>query len=269
MSDKKVFIVTGGGSGIGAATARLLCAAGQHVVVTGRRPEPLVELAAETGALAQPGDVTEPGAADVLVEVTHARFGRIDGLVLNAGVMVPGPVGGLSDRDWDTVLGTNLTAPFRLVRAALPHLLAERGSVVAVSSVAGLRASAGAAAYATSKAGLVMLCQTLVADYAAQGLRANTVCPGWVRSEMADAEMDDFLAAHGGLPGARDAAYAEVTRLVPQARAGYPEEAAAAIAWLLSDAAAYVNGAVLTVDGGSTVVDVGTAAYTFDVRRRS
>lgn len=266
--ERKAYIVTGGGSGIGAATAGLLRARGHDVMVTGRRRSALDVVAAETGALARVADAADPDSADALAHAARAAFGRLDGVVLNAGVMVPGRVGDTTDRDWDAVLATNLTGPFRLLRATLPALLESRGAVVAVSSVAGLRASAGAAAYATSKAGLVMLCQTLVADYAADGLRANTVCPGWVRTEMADTEMADFLAATGGADGDRDGAYAEVTRLVPQRRAAEPGEAARVIAWLLSAEASYVNGAVVTVDGGATTVDVGTTAYAFEVRPR-
>ena len=264
MTDKHVFIVTGAGSGIGAATARRLASAGHQVVVAGRRPEPLAAIAAETGALAVAGDAAAADGANAVVAAALDTYGRLDGLVLNAGVMIPGALGETSAEDWDTVLRINLTGPALLAKAALEHLLAARGSVVAVSSVAGLRAPTGASAYAASKAGLIMLTQTLAADYGAAGLRANAVCPGWVRTEMADQEMDDFIG-HGG---ARDAGYDQVTRLVPQRRAADAAEIAEAVAWLLSPAASYVNGAVLPIDGGATVVDVGTSAYGFRIEPR-
>ncbi|MGH4031945.1 SDR family NAD(P)-dependent oxidoreductase [Actinomycetota bacterium Odt1-20B] len=269
MSEQRVVIVTGGGTGIGAATARLLRAAGDRVVVSGRRPEPLRRIAEETGALAHPSDAGDPDEVAGLVEAALSAYGRIDGLVLNAGVGRNGAVGDLSDEDWDLVLRTNLTGPFLLLRAALPHLLAARGSVVGVASVAALSNGVANAAYATSKAALLQLCRSLAVDYGRQGLRANIVCPGWVRTEMADERMARFAREAGLGDGGVDAAYEEATRLTPAGRPGAPEEAAEAIAWLLSPAASYVNGATLTVDGGVTAVGSGTVAFEFSVRPRA
>ncbi|MDT3399299.1 SDR family oxidoreductase [Streptomyces sp. B1866] len=271
MGDQRVVIVTGGGTGIGAATARLLRAAGHHVVVAGRRPEPLARVAEETGALAHPADTADPEAVDGLVAAAVDAYGRLDGVVLNAGIARGGPVGELRDEDWEAVLRTNLTGPFLLLRAALPHLLRTRGAVVAVASVAALRNGAGNAAYATSKAALVQLCRSVAVDYGARGVRANSVCPTWVRTELADGRMARF-AREAGRPEEGDAAlawaYGAATRLVPAGRAGEPEEAAEAIAWLLSPAASFVNGATLTVDGGVTAVDPGTVPFRFSLEPR-
>jgi meso-butanediol dehydrogenase / (S,S)-butanediol dehydrogenase / diacetyl reductase len=251
-------LVTGGGSGIGAAVARTLTAAGAGVAICGRRPDALRAVAAETGALDLVCDVADPRQAARAVELTADAFGRLDGLVLNAGMMAPGGVAELSVQDWTSMVSVNLTGAFLVAQAALPHLIAGRGAVVSVASVAALRAASGMGGYAATKAGLAMLTQSLAVDHAHEGLRANVVCPGWTVTEMADEEMAAFGAERGaGVPDA----YELVTALVPQRRPAGAGEVAAVVAWLLSDAASYVNGAVIPVDGAATAVDVGTVAF--------
>jgi meso-butanediol dehydrogenase / (S,S)-butanediol dehydrogenase / diacetyl reductase len=259
-------LVTGGGTGIGAAVTRQLRAAGTEVAILGRRGEVLAEVAAATGAFPVPCDVSDAGQVEAAVASVAGRFGRLDGLVLNAGVMVPGGVADLSLAEWDTLVAVNLTGAFLVARDALPHLLAARGSVVSVASVAALRASSEMGGYAVTKAGLVMLTQSLAVDHAHQGLRANVVCPGWTVTEMADSEMAEFGAPRRlAVPDA----YALVTSLVPQRRPASAAEVAAVVAWLLSDAASYVNGAVIPVDGAGAAVDVGTLPFDprIEVRR--
>jgi meso-butanediol dehydrogenase / (S,S)-butanediol dehydrogenase / diacetyl reductase len=259
VTPPRAVIVTGGGTGIGAAVARALTAAGDRVAIFGRRPGPLREVAAVTGAVDVVCDVSDAAQVAAAVGSVLDRFGGLDGLVLNAGIMRPGGLAELSAADWDALVAVNLTGAFHTVRAALPHLLAARGAVVAVASIAALRAATGMGGYAVTKAGLTMLTQSLAVDHAPEGLRANVVCPGWTITEMADEEMAAFGASRGGL-GVGDA-YSLVTSLVPQRRAARADEVAAVVAWLLSDAASYVNGAVIPVDGSAAAVDVGTIPF--------
>jgi NAD(P)-dependent dehydrogenase (short-subunit alcohol dehydrogenase family) len=260
-----VLLVTGAGSGIGAATAAVAAERGWQVVVCGRRREALESVAARTGAAVRVVDLAEPGAVATLVDGVVAEFDRLDSVVANAGVMAVGSVVETDPADWDAVLRTNLTSVYLLARAAVPHLVAARGTFVGVSSIAALRSSTSAAAYSVSKAGLISLVQSVARDFGPAGVRANVVCPGWVRTEMADAEMAEFGAPHGIDV---EAAYAAVTELVPQRRAAEPAEVANAVVWLAGEDSSYVNGAVLVVDGGTILVDAGTVAFDYAVAPR-
>ena len=262
----RVALITGGGSGIGAATAHRLAQSGWQLVLTGRRPEPLGVIANSVGALALAADMSEPGQIEEVFGHVVAEYGRLDGLVLNAGVMRPGRVTDLSVEDWHTTLAINVTGPFLVARAALPHLLENRGAIVAVGSIGAFVAGPASTAYGASKAALVRLIRSIALDYAPQGVRANAVNPGWIRSEMADAEMDELGLAYGV---DRETAYALITDHVPARRAAGSDEVAAAIAWLLSSDAGYVNGAVLTVDGGTSIVSAGALPLTESRTRRS
>jgi meso-butanediol dehydrogenase/(S,S)-butanediol dehydrogenase/diacetyl reductase len=251
-------LVTGGGSGIGAATARRLAAAGYGVCVAGRRAEPLEEVAAETGGLAVVADTGDSSAIERAVAATVERFGGLHALVCSAGTGASGAAGAQTPERWARVVDTNLTGAFLACRAALPHLVESRGAVVTVASLGGLRASPESAAYGASKAGLIMLTQSIALDYGPRGVRANCVCPGWIRTPMADAAMDELAERSGG---DREGAYELAHRVVPARRPGTPDEVAEAIAWLASPASSYVNGAVLPVDGGGAIVDVASTAF--------
>ncbi len=255
----KVAIVSGGGSGIGAATARRFAAEGASVVVTGRRPEPIAAIAAETGGLAVPGDVTDPDHATAVVAAAVERFGGLDVVVANAGVGFGGSAGDVDDERWSGTLDVNLTGPLRLVRAAIPELTARGGgSIVLVSSVSGLVSSTNSAAYDTSKAALIGLARSIAVDYGPRGIRANALCPGWVVTPMGDESMDEVAVARGI---AREDAYALATKDVPLRRPATAEEIAACCLFLASDDSSIVTGSVLVADGGGTAVDVASLAF--------
>jgi NAD(P)-dependent dehydrogenase (short-subunit alcohol dehydrogenase family) len=254
----RVALVTGGGSGIGAATAAALRSSGWQVAICGRRQPQLDAVAESTGALTIAADVSVPEDARRVVRETVEHFGRLDGLVLNAGIVRPGPVSELCDQHWDAMVATNLSGPFRTAREALPHLMSSRGGLVGVASMSAIRATAGIAGYNATKAGLVMLIQSIAVDHGPLGVRANALCPGWTRTEMADGEMAD-LAAERGID--TETAYEQSTALVPLRRPAEADEVAAVVRWLLSDDASYLNGVVLPVDGGQAPVDPGTIAF--------
>ncbi|HEY2936992.1 MAG TPA: SDR family NAD(P)-dependent oxidoreductase [Gaiellaceae bacterium] len=241
-------LVTGGGTGIGAAVARRLASEGHRVCVAGRRREPLETVAEEIGGLAVVADSADEGDVARLVATTVEELGPLEALVCNAGVSAGGTVLEQTLERWNHVLSTNLTGAFLACRTALPHLLETRGAIVTISSLGGLRAAPASAAYGASKAGLILLTQCIAVDHGPGGVRANCVCPGWIRTPMADATMD-------GLGGGREAAYARVNDTNPLRRPGLPEEVAATVAWLVGPDAAYVNGAVISVDGGAGVLD--------------
>ncbi|HSL10858.1 MAG TPA: glucose 1-dehydrogenase [Actinomycetota bacterium] len=255
----KVAIVTGGGSGIGAATARRLADEGAAVALVGRREDRLRAAADPIGGLAVPADVADPASADAVVERTVEHLGGIDVVVVNAGVGFGGSVADVTDDHWRTTLDVNLTAAMRLVRAAVPSLAERPGAaIVLVSSVSGVVAAPSSAAYVASKAGLIALASSMAVDLAPRGIRANAVVPGWIRTEMGDDAVTELRD-----DGRRtlDEAYEVATAAIPLRRAAAPEEVAACIAFLASDDASYVTGAALAVDGGLLAVDPGALAF--------
>jgi meso-butanediol dehydrogenase / (S,S)-butanediol dehydrogenase / diacetyl reductase len=257
QSTARCAVVTGAGTGIGRAAAQGLAADGFALVLVGRRREPLDELcgelrAAGAEAIVAVADVGDPEQSAAAVDAAAGGFGGIDALVNNAGV---GDSAALLDEtleSWESTLRTNLTGAFLMTRGALPHLIERHGAVVNVSSVNGLLAGPGWTSYCVSKAGLIMLGRCVANDYGRAGVRANAVCPGWVRTPMGDEDMDAVAGREGT---DREAAYELAHAAHPLGRPAQPDEVAAVIRFLVSPAASYVNGATIVVDGGTTVVD--------------
>jgi meso-butanediol dehydrogenase/(S,S)-butanediol dehydrogenase/diacetyl reductase len=256
-TEKSVVLITGASSGIGAAVAAML-APTHRLAIVGRRADKLGAIADATGAAALVADITDAADCERIVAETIGTYGRLDGLVLNAGISRSAPLADMSLDDWELVLRTNLTSAFLVAKAAIPHLLKTRGAIVSVSSLAALRVGLGFAAYSASKAGLVLMTQAIARDYGPQGLRANVVCPGWIRTEMSEMEMSEYSQATGI---DKEELFKKGVEHVPARRVARPEEAAAPIAFLLSAHASYMNGAVVSVDGGAAMVEVGTLVF--------
>ncbi|GAA3853210.1 SDR family oxidoreductase [Saccharothrix violaceirubra] len=255
----RVALITGAGTGIGAATAARLAAEGAKVVLTGRRPDPLNEVAAGLGdaALVVPADAADSAAMANVIEKAHERFGRVDLVVANAGGHGLGTATDTSDDDWKLALDANLTSAFVTVRAALPDLVDGGGSVVFVSSLAGLFAGPAVAGYTATKHALIGLTRSIARDYGKHGVRANAVCPGWVRTPMADIQMA-HIGETKGL--SREEAYTLVTENTPLRRPAEADEIANVIAFLAGPESSAVTGIYLTADSGASAVDLPTIA---------
>ncbi|MFD3486609.1 SDR family NAD(P)-dependent oxidoreductase [Streptomyces sp. NPDC058665] len=243
-------IVTGAGSGIGHATALAFAAQGDRVVVADLNAEgadAVVREIERAGGTAVPltGDLSEQAVVDRVTATAVERFGGVDVLVNNAGIMDSmSALADVSDAEWNRVVRVNLTAPFLLTRAVLPHMLAAgHGVIVNTASEASLRGSAAGAAYTASKHGVVGLTKSLAVMYRKNGIRTNAVCPGGTATAIA---VEADRTAHGPV--------ALGPHFVNLGRVSQPAEQAAAILFLASEAASNINGAILPVDDGWSAV---------------
>ncbi|NEK56317.1 SDR family oxidoreductase [Geodermatophilus sabuli] len=243
-------LVTGAGRGIGAAVARRLAAQGHAVALTARSADELAAVAADLPGrtLVTAADLTDPDAADLVLGRVEAEFGgAVEVLVLNAGAGTSAPLARTTDEDWARMLELNLTAPFRLLRRALPGMVGQGfGRVVAVASTAAKRGDPYVAAYTASKHGLLGLVRSAAAEVAGSGVTVNAVCPGYADTPMTAATVAAISTATGRTPGqARDvlAGRQPIGRLVD------PDEVADAV--LLCVASAAITGQGINVDGGA------------------
>jgi meso-butanediol dehydrogenase/(S,S)-butanediol dehydrogenase/diacetyl reductase len=239
----KTAIITGGGSGIGLATARAFCKEGAKVILFGRRKEKLISAADELGdsVLIVQGDMTHNDDLDQLINKTLNNFKGIDILVNSAGLFNGAPLHEISDSQWDGIMDINIRSIFQLTRRVLPIMMAQKsGSIVHISSILGLIAVPQVAAYNVSKGALNQFSRSIAVEYGSYGIRSNSICPGLIETDMTADLMKDASLMQ------------EWSKEYPIGRFGKPEDVASACLFLASDESSFITGTVLPVDGGFT-----------------
>ncbi len=241
LTGKKA-LVTGATGGIGGAIARALHAAGAQVALSGTRQEALDALSAELpGSVALACNLSDPAETDGLIGRAEEALGGLDILVANAGITKDGLLLRMKDEDFERVLDVNLGSYFRLARAASKGMMKRRlGRIIAITSVVGVTGNPGQANYAASKAGMIGFTKSIAQELASRGITANCIAPGFIVSPMTDALNEAQKEA--------------ITKSIPAARLGQPDDIAAAVVYLASDEASYVTGQTLHVNGGMAMI---------------
>ncbi len=242
--------ITGGGTGIGAAAAAHLHAAGAKVTVAGRRMEPLQQIAERLGGYAVPCDVTQPEQIAKAFDEARTLNGPIEMLIVNAGIAESAPFHKMTRESWERIVATNLTAAFECSRLAIGDLLeSDNGRLVFVASVASLRGVPYAAHYAASKHGLLGLMRSLAAEYAKTSLTVNAVCPGYVDTPMTDQSVARVSEITGR---SADDSRSIITNMNASGRLVDPQAIGNVIAMLCLPLSRDINGAAITLDGGTS-----------------
>lgn len=242
-------LITGGGTGIGAATAELLHAAGARLSLLGRRLEPLLDVASKVGGAAVRCDVSNLDSIHEAFEEARKVNGLIDLLIVNAGIAESAPFHKMTRESWDRIISVNLTGAFDTVQAALPDLLkAEDARVVFIASVASLRGVPYAAHYAASKHGLLGLMRSMAAEYAKSKMTVNAVCPGYVDTPMTDQSVSRVSQITGK---GDDFARSAITNMNASGRLVDPQAIANLVLTLCLPLSRDINGAAITIDGGT------------------
>ena len=239
----KIAIITGGGTGIGLATARAFCQEGAKVILFGRRKEKLEKAVEKLGGstIIVQGDMTNNNDLDKLINETLHNFKKIDILVNNAGLFNGSPLHEISDSQWDEIMDINIRSVFQLTRRVLPVMLSQKyGSIIHISSILGLIAVPQVAAYNVSKGALNQFSRSIAVEYGSSGIRSNSICPGLIATDMTADLMKDMDLMK------------EWSKEYPIGRFGKPEDVANACLYLASDESSFVTGITLPVDGGFT-----------------
>jgi 3-oxoacyl-[acyl-carrier protein] reductase len=238
----QVALVTGASRGLGKAIAQALAAQGASIAAVARSEDALkdtLDTIRAAGGTAEPFpvDVADSAAVDAAVEKIHARFGKIDVLVNNAGVTRDGLLARMTSEAWDTVINTNLKGAFHLTRPVGRIMVKQRsGRIINISSVIGLMGNAGQANYAASKAGLIGFTKSVAKEFASRGITCNVVCPGFIETDMTKDLSEDLKK--------------KLLERIPLQRLGQPDDVAGVVEFLCSPAANYITGQIITVDGG-------------------
>ena len=264
----KVALITGGGTGIGTAIAERFVADGAKICITGRRKELLEKVAKSLpsgSVVVCQGDVSKEEDVKRMVETTVKFGGKIDVLVNNAGTNHPAPIVELDPKMWREVIEVNLTGPFLLMKTVIPHMLKEGGgSIINISSLGGMRCLPAMPAYCSSKAGLIMLTQQAALEYGRNNIRCNAVCPGGVKTEMTRKDFGQFGKMLGIEP---DTFIDQIAVEIPMHRFAASSEMGGLCSYLASDDSLFMTGAVITMDGGTAVVDAVGAGITAALRK--